>query len=169
MLVSSRKISAVRHLLAAAALVMALFPFVPAMYAQSAATGAISGTVADANGALLPATVVTVTSVDTGAVRKVKTNGKGEFRVPELEPGTYTVTFVADGFETSQEDKVQVLVGQVSSLLPKLKVGSVSDKVEISADQGDLHLQSSEISTTIDQNLIDNLPINGRRFSNFAC
>ena len=137
-------------------------------FAQSATTGAISGVVSDTNGALLPGTTITVKSVATGATRTVKANSAGEYRVTELEPGTYTAVFTSDGFETYQESAITVTVGGLSNVSPKLKVGSVSDKVEVTDETPMLHTEDSSISTTIDQNAIDNLPINGRRWSNFA-
>jgi hypothetical protein len=136
--------------------------------AQSATAGAISGTISDANGALLPNTVVTVVSTETGATRTVKSNSSGEYRVTDLEPGTYKATFIADGFQTRLEDNIVVTVGSISALSPKLAVGSVSDKVEVSDETPLLHLQDNAVSTTIDQDAIDNLPINGRRWSSFA-
>ncbi len=137
-------------------------------FAQSATTGAITGVVTDTNGALLPAATVTVKSVDTSATRVVKTNASGEYRVPELEPGTYTAVFTSDGFETYQETAITVTVGSLSNVSPKLKVGPVSDRVEVTDETSMMHTEDSSISTTIDQNAIDNLPINGRRWSNFA-
>jgi hypothetical protein len=68
-----------------------------AAFAQSATTGAIGGTITDSGGALLPATAVTVTSVDTGLTRTAKSNASGEYRVTELVPGTYSATFTAGG------------------------------------------------------------------------
>jgi hypothetical protein len=136
--------------------------------AQSSTTGAIGGTISDSNGALLPATSITVKSVDTGAVRTVKANASGEYLVPDLQPGTYTATFTADGFEGYQENTIVVTVGSLSNVSPKLKVGSVSDKVEVTDETPLMHAQDSAISTTIDQTQIDNLPINGRRWSDFA-
>jgi len=136
--------------------------------AQSATTGAIGGIVTDSGGALLPAATVIVKSTDTGVTRTVKSNGSGEFSVPELEPGTYSATFTADGFETYQEDSITVSVGSLSTVSPKLKIGSVANKVEVTDETPMLDTQDSTISTTIDQNAIDNLPINGRRWSDFA-
>ena len=152
------------------ALPFAALPLAPSAsaFAQSATTGAIGGTVTDAAGALLPNVVVTVKSVDTGTVRTVKANASGEYRVTELMPGQYTASFTADGFETEQQNAVTVTVGSVSPLSPHLKVGSVSDKVEVTDQTPLLHTDDNAISTTIDQNAIDNLPINGRRWSNFA-
>ena len=151
----------------AIALVCAL-SFAPAAQAQSATTGAIAGTVADAGGALVPGTVITVKSVELGVTRTVKANASGEYRVGDLQPGTYTVTFTADGFQTAVESSVTVAVGQIGTVSPKLLVGSVTDKVEVSGENTLIKTESNEISTTIDQNTIDNLPINGRRWSDFA-
>lgn len=137
--------------------------------AQSATTGAIGGTITDNGGALLPAATITVKSADTGMTRTVKSNGSGEYRVTELEPGTYSATFTADGFATFRDDAVVVTVGSLSTVSPVLKPGSVTDSVEVTAEEESLlHAQSNDISTTLDQSSIDNLPINGRRWSNFA-
>jgi hypothetical protein len=139
-----------------------------ALRAQSATAGAIGGTVSDANGALLANASIKVTNAATGVERSITTNKVGEFRVPELEPGVYTVTVTAPGFETLQQDLVTVTVGSVSNVSPKLVVGSVNDKIEVTDETPQLHTTGAEISTTIDQNTIDNLPINGRRWSDFA-
>lgn len=136
--------------------------------AQSATTGAISGTVSDSSGALLPGTTVTITSVDTGVSRVVKSNRNGEYVVDALEPGGYTASFAVDGFEGYVENSITVTVGSVTALSPKLKTGSVADKVEVTDESPILHTQDNAISTTIDQNTIQNLPINGRRWSDFA-
>jgi hypothetical protein len=136
--------------------------------AQSATTGAIGGTVADMAGALLPAATVTVKSLDTGVARTVKTNASGEYRVSALDPGTYSATFTAEGFETVQENAIVVTVGSLSTVSPALKPGSVTNSVTVTDETPLLHTQSSDISTALDQASIDNLPINGRRWSTFA-
>jgi hypothetical protein len=143
-------------------------PFAHRALAQSATTGAISGTVTDSNGALLPNTVIVITSTDTGVTRKIKTRSSGDFSVQDLAPGTYKVTFTADGFKTSENSAVTVQVGATATLNPKLDVGSVTDTVEVTELPAAMHTMDTAISTTIDQNTIDNLPINGRRYSDFA-
>ena len=136
--------------------------------AQSSTSGAISGTVTDTNGALLPATQVVVKSVETGVSRTVKANASGEFSVSELQPGVYTATFTDDGFESYEETSITVMIGVVTTVSPKLKVGSVADKVEVTDQTPLINTQDNAITTTIDQDAIDNLPINGRRWSSFA-
>jgi hypothetical protein len=137
-------------------------------HAQSATTGAIGGTVADTGGALLPAATITVKSLDTGVTRAAKTNASGEYRVSELEPGNYSATFTVDGFETYVENAIVVTVGSLSTVSPVLKPGSVTNSVTVTDETPLLHVQSSDISTALDQASIDNLPINGRRWSTFA-
>ena len=148
------------------------FGFVPGSLtpaaAQSSTSGSIVGTVQDANGAMLPTASIVATNTSTGAERKSQVNKSGEFRIPELQPGVYSVTVTSDGFETYQQDIVTVTVGQVVTLTPKLTVGKIKDKVEVTDAPPQLHTTSNEISTVIDQAQIDNLPINGRRYSDFA-
>ena len=136
--------------------------------AQSATTGAISGTVTDNGGALLPGVTVTVKSISTGAALTVKSGGSGEYTVPDLDPGIYTATFTSDGFETYQENSIAVTVGSISTVSPALKVGSASNSVSVTDETPVMHTESSAISTTLDQAAIDNLPVNGRRWSDFA-
>ncbi|MGA3011696.1 MAG: TonB-dependent receptor [Terracidiphilus sp.] len=137
-------------------------------HAQSATTGAIGGTVSDTGGALLPAAAITVKSLETGVSRTAKTNASGEYRVSELEPGNYSATFTVDGFDTYVENAIIVTVGSLSTVSPVLKPGSVTNSITVTDETPLLHVQSSDISTALDQASIDNLPINGRRWSNFA-
>jgi hypothetical protein len=145
-----------------------LFLSSPSAFAQSATSGAIGGTISDVNGALLPLTSVTVKSAATGFTRTIRSNSSGEYRVQDLEPGVYTITFSADGFQGYEENSVTVTVGSIANVSPKLKIGSVAEKVEVTDQAPLMNTQSQEISTTIDQDAIDNLPINGRRWSSFA-
>jgi hypothetical protein len=159
--------SALRRL-ASLALLVAFIAAGASALAQSSTDGAISGKVSDSNGALLPGTVITVTAPDLGITRTAKANSSGEFSIQDLRPGVYTATITADGFETFVEDHITVTVGGNVNLQPQLKVGSVADKVDVSAENLDMHAEGNAISTTIDQTQIDNLPINGRRWSDFA-
>jgi len=136
--------------------------------AQSATTGAIRGTVTDASGALLPSVTITVTSVDTGINRIVKSNGSGEYIVDELEPGPYTASFTQNGFQSFLEKSITVRVGSVSNVSPKLVPGAVTAQVEVTDETPAMHTEDNAISTVIDSAAIQNLPVNGRRWSDFA-
>jgi outer membrane receptor protein involved in Fe transport len=140
---------------------------VPA-FAQSATTGAVGGTIYDPSGSVLAGVQITVLNVATGETRSTVTRASGEYRITDLPPGTYTVTVTAPGFQTYKAVQVPVALGSVSDIAPKLVVGNVSETVEVTDDAPLMHTQSSEVSSIVDQNMIDNLPINGRRYSNFA-
>src|ERR1700682_6744678 len=74
--------------------------WVPSFLAQSASTGALTGTVTDQTGAIVPNTTVTVSNSATNQARTVTTGADGVYRVPFLEPGSYRVRFAAAGFKT---------------------------------------------------------------------
>jgi len=148
--------------------ILALACGTTAAAAQSATAGAISGTVADTSGARLPGAAIVVTASDIGVTRTAKSNASGEYTVDNLQPGVYTATFTLDGFEIYKEERITVTVGETAAISPKLKVGSTTNTVDVTAENLDIHSQDSAISTTIDQAQIDNLPINGRRWSDFA-
>src|SRR6202789_962169 len=139
-----------------------------AAFAQSATSGAIGGTITDQHGAILKSATVTVTNTATSAVRTDVTNNAGLYRITALEPGTYTVSVSATGFQTYKEDQVPVTVGGYTDISPKLTIGNVSETIEVTDQTPLMHTDSPEISTVIDQTTIDNLPINGRRWSSFA-
>jgi hypothetical protein len=165
---SRKSATAVKTFVFAALLLLLTLGHAPRSLAQSSTAGAIAGTVTDSSGALLPAAIVTVTSADTGVTKTAKANSNGEYHIDDLVPGVYKAVFTVDGFESFQENTITVTVGSVSSVSPKLKTGSVSEKVEVADDTTQLHTQDNAISTTIDQTQIDNLPVNGRRWSDFA-
>ena len=139
-----------------------------AAYAQSADTGAIAGTVVDANGAAIPGAALVATDTETQQTFKATSNGKGEFRLPQLPPAVYTLTVDMAGFKQYLGTKITVAVGVIANVSPALQVGGNSETVEVSNESPLMHTESAEISSVVDQNEIDNLPINGRRASNFA-
>ena len=136
--------------------------------AQSADSGALAGIVTDANGAAVPDATLTATNAGTAQVFTAKSNGRGEFRMAQLPPGSYSLKVSMSGFKTYEDAKVSVEVGVIQNISPKLEIGAVTETVEVSNESPLMHTESSEISSVIDQNMIDDLPINGRRASNFA-
>ena len=136
--------------------------------AQSSDAGAIAGIVYDANGAVVPGATLTATSSETGLTFTAKSNAHGEYRLSQLPPAAYTLTVDMSGFKQYVGTKITVEVGVIATVSPKLEIGGNSETVEVSNESPLMHTESSEISSVIDQNEIDNLPINGRRASTFA-
>ena len=127
--------------------------------------GAISGTVTDASGAMIPNAKVSSTNAGTAIELTTVSTSGGEFSFQDLPPGTYTVTVSAPGFETVTVSKVEVTAGNVYSLPVKLAVGQTSTAVEVSAASISVDAESSTQSDTISSKSIQDLPLNGRDFT----
>ncbi|HVF49249.1 MAG TPA: carboxypeptidase regulatory-like domain-containing protein [Pyrinomonadaceae bacterium] len=136
--------------------------------AQSTTDGAIGGVVKDPQGAVVANAAVTVLNEETNRESTATTDDEGRFRVVQLQPGNYTVTVTATGFTTARQQKVVVEVGRVTSLDLPLTVGGTSEIVEVTSEAPVINTTQQDFSTNINQTSINELPINGRRWSNFA-
>src|SRR6185437_10262677 len=136
--------------------------------AQSTTQGAIAGTVMDASGAAVPSAAVTVHNTGTNADIHLTGDTSGYFKAPLLDPGTYTVTITAQGFGTDTETGVGVVVGQITTLSPKLKAGSESTTVSVSADAVQLNFETPDMTATLNQTALENIPIQNKRWSALA-
>jgi hypothetical protein len=125
--------------------------------AQSTTNGAISGTVTDATGAILPDITVNLKSIEKGFANSTKTNAQGFYQFPLLEPGTYAITIAAPSFKTSTMTTT-VSVGAVSTVNAKLEVGAAGTTVEVTSEAAMLQTESSEISTTFNSREISEVP-----------
>ena len=151
-----------------AMLVTALALAVPALArSQSqATTGEINGRVLDAQGAVLPGVTVTSRNTQTGLVRSVVTNEQGVFALPLLPTGTYEVTVELPGFATFKQT-VPITVGSTITINPTLQVAGLSEQVVVSGAAPIVETSATVRTTTVDEEAIRNLPINGRRFQDF--
>lgn len=147
-----------RHLHVLAGTIAALLLSVP-MFAAS--TGDISGTVVDPSGAVIQAAKVTVKSASTGAIRVVTTNEFGQFSVPQLELGTYTVSIEKSGFKAFTSD-VLVRSGENSRVSAQLATGTASETVEVEAIAPTLDVATAQISSSLDTAHVQALPNQGR-------
>ncbi len=136
--------------------------------AQSMTQGAISGTVFDATNAAVPKASVLIHNEATGADVKLTAGDSGEYRAPQLTPGSYTVTVSAPGFGTLKQDGVIVQVNEVTEVSPHLATGQTSETVEVTADQPVLKFESAEYGGHLDTKEIESIPINNRRWSSLA-
>jgi hypothetical protein len=141
-----------------------------AAFAQAQASSAdLTGTVADINGAIVPGATVTVKNLQTGISRTVTTNDNGEYQILALPPGNYEVTASAPTFKKAVISNVKLTVGQRAELQIPLEIGGQDVIVEVPIDQVQLiETTSTTVSTTIDQERIENLPINERSATGFA-
>ena len=136
--------------------------------AQSTTQGSIAGSVQDASGAVVPGATIKIQNSATGFAESLTSDNSGYFKAPLLEPGNYTVSISAPNFANFRADHVVVVVGQVTSLLPRLAIASSSSEVVVTEQAPVMNLESPDFSQTLDQAAIQNIPINNRRWSALA-
>jgi hypothetical protein len=136
--------------------------------AQSAVTGAVGGAATDPNNAAVANASVTLRSMDTNKTETATTDSDGRFRFTNLQPGAYAITITATGFAEFKLEQLAVEVGRLSNIEAVLRVGAASAAVDIVAAAAAVNLESKEFTSNINQTAINELPINGRRWSNFV-
>ena len=137
-------------------------------FGQSTVTGAIGGVVTNPNGEVVPNASVTVRNTGTNKEDTATTDDQGRFKVANLQPGTYAVTINGQGFSPfTQETTVEI--GRETSINAPLSIGPLSGgTIEVTADAPVINTSQQDFSSNINQTSISELPINGRRWSNFA-
>ncbi|MFY9978351.1 MAG: carboxypeptidase-like regulatory domain-containing protein, partial [Candidatus Sulfotelmatobacter sp.] len=125
---------------------------------QGETTSAIQGQVADTTGAAVSGATVTITSLDTGSKRSVKTDGTGRFNFPQLKPGTYKVTIESQGFEPHTIDNVVAGLGQKQTVNFTLSVARSNQVVEVNSQAPIINPGNANTSTTLDSPALENLP-----------
>jgi hypothetical protein len=127
--------------------------------------GTIQGTVTDPTGAAVPAAQVKVSSAETGFARTVTTNDQGEYVVPELPLGTYSITVSKQGLTTTSLHHVPVSVGAVQRADVKLTMGEVHEQVTVDAEVPMVETNTDTLGGTIEGEQAAQLPVNGRDFT----
>src|SRR5690606_17333539 len=112
--------------------------------------GEFTGTVADPSGAVIAGASVTITNEATGVARSAETNESGNYNVPFLNPGRYTITAEIDGFSTARSTGLILQVGDVNRVNFALAVGVVTEVVEVEAGAQMLQTQDTAVGTVID-------------------
>ena len=137
-------------------------------FGQSTVAGAIGGVVTNPNKEVVPNASVTVRNTETNKEDTATTDDEGRFKVPGLQPGTYAITINGAGFSPyTQEATVEV--GRETTINAALSIGPVSGgTIEVTADAPVINTSQQDFSSNINQTSISELPINGRRWSNFA-
>jgi hypothetical protein len=148
-------------------LVLAILGFFSAhSEAQNINAGEIRGVVTDSTGAAVPNAAVSLTNTDTGVVTKVKANASGVYDVPQLTPGTYTVSIGAATFKTYVESNVLLRTApiQVNAVL---QIGSVGESMTVNANnEVELQTEDSESNLTLDSTTVTSIPNIGNTWFN---
>jgi len=125
---------------------------------------AIIGTVTDASNAPIKGATVTATDTERGVVWTAQTNESGSYNLLRLPVGTYTVKVSATGFQTAQESAVTLDLNQTARIDVRMKVGKVTETVEVTSAAPILQTQSTEVSTVIDATTNASLPLGTRDY-----
>jgi hypothetical protein len=136
----------------------------PRPAAAQAVTGTILGTVTDSTGGTVAGAKVTITNQNTGLTRTVTSDASGEYTVPQIPTGTYTILAEMTGFKATALSNVEVGVDQRVRIDVKLEVGQMTESVTIEATTPLLQTSSSELGTTVNEEQIKTMPLNGRNF-----
>ena len=124
-----------RTLAPALILMMALVVVTLPGLAQTASTGALTGTITDPGNAVLAGVKVIVTSEATGESRTVQTGPDGQYRVPLLPPGSYRIEVSMSGFKTATRPGLAVVVTEIIRLNLRLEVGATTDSITVQSSQ----------------------------------
>ena len=140
----------------------------PPAKAQSTTDGAIGGTVTDQSGAVIPSARVTAHNLGTDSRSSTTTDDNGRYLIAHLQPGVYSLEVTVPDFAAFKATSVTVEVGRSTVIDAKLNVKTASETVVATAEAPVIVADRADFSTNINQTTIENLPINGRRWSFFA-
>ena len=133
------------------------------------ATGTITGTVKDGQGATVPGATVTLTSATRGTSLEAQTNENGDFVFPNVTGGTYNVKVALEGFKTLERNNIQVSPGdRIAIGTLTVEVGALNETVTVSGEIPVIQSQSGERSFTVSTEAVSNLPIAGRNWSSLT-
>jgi len=125
--------------------------------AQTQTTGAVSGTVLDPGGAVVPGATLKLTNPATGSVNTVTTDNSGFYTLTLLKPGSYTISVEKAGFR-KVESPLEIVVGQNVTNNFKLEVGNVSEVIQVESAPPQLQVENANLSTTFEAQLVSKLP-----------
>src|SRR5215469_9037746 len=124
---------------------MFLFCLAPRVVLTQVTTGRRTGTVTDSSGAAVPRATVTITQTETAASTTVTTDGSGDYSATALKIGTYTVSAQKEGFQQIVQSNVTLAIGQVVRVDFVLKVGVVSERVDVNTAPPLLQAETSSL------------------------
>src|SRR5215831_7217798 len=144
-------------------MITAIFVFTGALFGQGG-TGAISGSVTDTSGAVVPGATVVAINETTGFQRATAAGSAGEYTIVGLQPGTYTVTAEHSGFKKFTVRGLVLQVDQNARVDVHFEVGAVTEVIEVVGQPALLQTEQSSVGAVVDRQKIVEFPLNGRNF-----
>ena len=144
---------------------LALFLTCTSLFSQGSA-GRIEGTVLDQSGAAIPGATVTITDVQRGTSRTLTTDSAGAYNAPNLVPGNYTVRAEFKGFKTFERQNVPLEVAGDVRVDLTLQPGEQTQVVNVTEAVPLIETNNAELGGTLQNQVINDLPLNGRNFEN---
>src|SRR5687768_3822730 len=141
------------------AAVAALLIAPAAVRAQSGTSGTIAGVVRDATGGVLPG--VTVEASSPALIEKVRTavtDEQGQYKIIDLRPGTYAVTFTLSGFSTFKREGIALTTGFTATVNAEMKVGELQETVTVTGASPVVDVQNVRAQTVLSREVLDTLP-----------
>jgi len=143
--------------------ILAVFAGLFALYLSAQSTSSISGHVADPGGSVIPGAQVTVTNLDTNAVRTAQTENDGAYNFPALVVGPYKLEVKKDGFQTYVQSGIVLQLNSNPAINVEMKVGNISQSVSVEADAIMVETQNTGVGQVIQPEQVVDLPLNGRQ------
>lgn len=133
--------------------------------ARSQALASINGTVYDTSGGFVPDATVVLHSKATNLIRTTTTNGAGIYVIPDIQPGDYDLKVSKEGFKSVIQPNMTLVVNQSGTFDITLAAGSITENVTVAADAVALETSSSELGVAVVKEQVNDLPLNGRNFT----
>src|SRR5262252_1434144 len=149
-------------------IVLLLLCLVPSLALAQGQSGSIAGIVKDSSGAVLPGVTVEVASPALiEKVRTAVTDGQGAYKIIDLRPGTYSVTFTLTGFSTVKREGIELTAAFTANVNADMKVGQVAETITVSGESPIVDTQNVVQKQTASRQVMDSLPTD-RNFVSFA-
>ncbi|MDR3720656.1 MAG: TonB-dependent receptor [Candidatus Acidoferrales bacterium] len=149
----------------ALAVLLLIFAGASRIQAQSASTGAMTGTVSDPSGGSIAGATVTATSLGTGQSRTTTTDAGGSYKISQLPPGNYSVKISAPGFKTIDVPSVTVDVTETLSLNRSLEIGATTQSVTVEAAAVTVQTENATVGGLVSGDTVTELPLSTRNYT----
>lgn len=148
------------------AVVALLVLHAPQLLAQSSTTGGLTGTVSDPSGAVISGATVTITNLGTGQMRTVTTDANGSYKFTQLQPGNYSISFSATGFQTLEVPSVTIDITETAVVNRSLQVGEQTQQVTVESTAQAIQTQNATVGTLVGARTVTALPLSTRNYTN---